>query len=447
MATLKKSSRQDRRLTSIEITGFKSIAKKTKIDFASLTILSGANSSGKSSVSQSILLLKQTNEAAYDPGAILLNGPNVKLTSAKHLLSQLPGLVAEQFIIRFTFEKNSTELCYKYAPGKPGALDIEYIKEYPRDGSPVSLTYTSRSAQIMKALVVDIPEDMHDVYLNIIGDSSLKVTRDRCFFSVVANRKFGNKQVRNFETQFGLITNRRFLKELIHVPGLRGNPERTYATTATTSGNFPGRFEPYVASLVSNWEREDPEKFARLTKNLVDLGLTSQIKVQPIDDTQVEIKVSRLKNLPTENEFDHLVSIADVGFGVSQVLPILVALIVAEPGQYVIIEQPELHLHPKAQSKMAAVLAEAISKGVKVIIETHSNILLQGIQTLVAEKAIGSGDVALNWFETTSTGYTKVNSGGLDKIGAFGNWPADFMDVQLESEAAYLDAVEKAIYS
>jgi predicted ATPase len=72
-----------------------------------------------------------------------------------------------------------------------------------------------------------------------------------------------------------------------------------------------------------------------------------------------------------------LVSIADVGFGVSQALPAIVAILVAEPGQLVYLEQPEIHLHPKAQRNMAVILAQAAKRNIKIVIETHSIILLR----------------------------------------------------------------------
>src|SRR5437763_1310294 len=68
--------------SEIWVAGYKSIVDEQRIEIRPLTILAGANSSGKSSIIQPLLLLKQTLEAAYDPGALLLNGPNVKFTSA-----------------------------------------------------------------------------------------------------------------------------------------------------------------------------------------------------------------------------------------------------------------------------------------------------------------------------------------------------------------------------
>src|SRR5437870_4350291 len=75
-------------VTEISVAGFKSISDEMKIEIRPLTILAGANSSGKSSTMQPLLLLKQTLEATYDPGALLLNGPNVRFTSADQMLSR-----------------------------------------------------------------------------------------------------------------------------------------------------------------------------------------------------------------------------------------------------------------------------------------------------------------------------------------------------------------------
>src|SRR2546423_2614933 len=76
-------------ISEIRVAGFKSISEEQIIEVRPLTILAGANSSGKSSMMQPLLLLKQTLEASYDPGALLLNGPNVKFTQVDQLLSRL----------------------------------------------------------------------------------------------------------------------------------------------------------------------------------------------------------------------------------------------------------------------------------------------------------------------------------------------------------------------
>lgn len=142
-----------------------------------------------------------------------------------------------------------------------------------------------------------------------------------------------------------------------------------------------------------------------------------------------------------------MVSIADVGFGVSQTLPVLVALIMADPGQLVYIEQPEIHLHPKATVAIAQAFADAAKRGVKVVVETHSELFLTGVQSLVAEDYLPSELVRLNWFTRRSDGTTKIDSANLDNLGRFGDWPEDFADTALSIQNRYLTAVEQKLWN
>jgi predicted ATPase len=163
----------------------------------------------------------------------------------------------------------------------------------------------------------------------------------------------------------------------------------------------------------------------RLNIWLIKLGLTNTVSAMQIDDTRVEISVGRMPVYEGNaiNDSDDQVSIADVGYGVSQTLPVLVALIAAKPGQIVYIEQPEIHLHPKAQIAMAEVLAESARLGIRVIVETHSALLLRGIQTIIAKnEIIRPRDVKLHWFERDRrTGNTMVKSADLNNAGSFGD--------------------------
>ncbi|HBL12779.1 MAG TPA: hypothetical protein DD379_15530, partial [Cyanobacteria bacterium UBA11162] len=124
----------------------------------------------------------------------------------------------------------------------------------------------------------------------------------------------------------------------------------------------------------------------------------------------------------------------------------LVALLVAEPGQLVYLEQPELHLHPRAQAALADILADAANRGVRVVAETHSDLLLRRIQSLVAEDKISHDKVKLHWFTRGEDGITKVDSADLDDAGTFGDWPEDFGDVDLKEESRYLDAAESRLW-
>jgi hypothetical protein len=277
---------------------------------------------------------------------------------------------------------------------------------------------------------------------------TFKVRRSRCFLELLASPKPHGAKLRlgfsrGTDLKIGFPTEKvgNEIVRLIHLPGLRGNPERTYAVTGV-GGTFPGTFEKYVASVITKWQAEDKGKLEALNHALDRLGLTYRIIAKPVTETRVELRVGRLVHGKREGD-DDLVSIADVGFGVSQTLPVLVALLVAEPGQAVYLEQPEIHLHPKAQSQMAGLLADAAVRGVRVIAETHSSILLRSVQTLVATGKLSPQLVKLHWFtRKPEDGSTEIHSADLDKQGAFGDWPEDFDEVALETEKQYLDAAE-----
>ncbi len=233
----------------------------------------------------------------------------------------------------------------------------------------------------------------------------------------------------------------RSIAEAIHLPGLRGNPERVYPVAAIGT-SFPGTFDSYVASLIASWTSESSSKIGVLSKDLKSLGLTWKIEATPVNDTQVELRVGRTPR-PKQGGAKDLVSIADVGFGVSQTLPVVVALRAAQPGQLVYIEQPEIHLHPRAQVAMARLLVNAANRGVRVVAETHSSLLLLAVQTLVAEGVIDPALVGLNWFlRNEKDGTTRIKTAELDEAGRFGDWPEDFDEVALEAENRYLSAAE-----
>ena len=205
---------------------------------------------------------------------------------------------------------------------------------------------------------------------------------------------------------------------------------------------FPGTFEIYAASIIHHWQSTQDQRLHDLGTALELLGLTWKVGTKKVDDVSIEVMVGRLIYGEKKDPND-LVSIADVGFGISQTLPVIVALLAAEPGQLVYIEQPEIHLHPKAQMAMAQILADAANRGVRVVAETHSSLLLLGVQSLVAEGKLSSDNVKLHWFKRRPVdGVTEVYSADVDKAGAFGDWPEDFDDTELHAERDYLDAVE-----
>lgn len=435
----------------ISVEGYKSISEKRTIDISGLTILSGANSSGKSSFMQPLLLIKQTIENDFDAGSLMLDGSNVKMTDSSQIISKVANnndnTIRDFFKISIVDEKSKSTTSATYKFKKERGINIDSVwhedNDEFRNGVKISFGLEPSAVQDM------LPKKLINSFKDAFGGKhavSWRVVRDKCFLEV---KMHIDDECVVFGADFaparklGIIASR-----LIHVPGLRGNPERSYRV-ANSDSLYPGSFEKYVASIIHLWKTEEryKTKFEDLKKSLNQLGLAHSIETSSINETQLELRISRFTKY--EDERCDYVNIADVGFGVSQILPVLVALLAAKKDQVVYIEQPELHLHPRAQYSLARLIAEAVKeKELKVIIETHSSVLIRGIQTLVATKYLPNNLVSLNWFTQDSiTGQTDIVEAKLDDYGAFGDWPEDFDEVSLAVEQEYLDAVEGAIAS
>jgi predicted ATPase len=419
--------------TAIIVENFKSIGTRESLEIRPLTLLAGANSSGKSSVLQSLLLLKQTLESTFDPGPLRLDGPHVKFTSAKQFLHKRVGSHAAStttiglslaglgaFTTSIAFDSNIP------------ALKVARC-EYAAGANP-PLVLTPESTVDDLSDVAPPPQE---------SDMTISIHPDRFWLVAEALVKFpGTGSAAPYfrsliPMQFYGVTDR--IEKLFHVPGLRGSPRREYPVAAVGE-KLVGTFDDYVASILHHWTEVEAVELQTLQRQLQQLGLTSVVEARKVNEAAIEVRVGRLPGESSHAEFN-LVSIADVGFGVSQVLPVLVATLRARRDQMVYIEQPELHLHPRAQVALAGILADAARRGVLVIAETHSSLLLLAIQTLVAKGELPASEVMLHWFQRDAeTGATTISSRELDKAGRFGDWPGDFGDVELKAESEFLDA-------
>lgn len=421
-------------ITRVFVSGYKSLAGGAEIEIRPLTLLAGANSSGKSSIMQPLLLMKQTLEAPYDPGGLKLDGPHVKLTDVEQMFSRAgkaastkinfglqlaDGLRVDQSFERGTGDDSNVS---------PTSL---FVNSVNLDTGTMRLHTGMRSGRILSELGSQISKHF--------GPSSRwDVECRRGFLTVFLD---GEQFMDSPPGGDDLLT---AIRSVIHLPGLRGNPERSYPVTAVAP-MFPGPFEAYTASVLLDWQRRQADdKLGALAEQAARLGLATRIEPRRLQTSSVEVLVSRVARPSEEGAGADLVNIADVGFGVSQTLPVLVALQAAQPGQLVFIEQPEIHLHPRAQVSMAVVLADAAKRGIRVVVETHSDRLLLGVQTLVAEGKLPPELVKLHWFlQSRTDGATSLKSADLNAAGAFGDWPEDFAEVDLGAQRAYLDASDR----
>ncbi len=437
------------RITRIQVKGYKSLKDEISVKIKPLTIIAGANSSGKSSLMEPLLLLKQTLEASGDPGALKLNGDHVKFTDADQLLHKSPkGKTDTKFIVGIYFnDKDSIKLSFAHQKGK--GFDVDET-QYSLHGRDLHLKKDQSSDELKEIFSekFNLPEYLIEMHKDSTGSNKLpeyKPVRSRCFLKI--GLEYEKNTFSNFPFDFFYFRSFQYeqiIKSILHLPGLRGNPQRTYPVNST-DGIYPGTFELYTASVIHKWQ-SDPKfshKIDLLNQALFKTGLTSKVTASQSNDTELELKISRFTESGGQVTEKNLISIADVGLGVSQTLPVITALIAAEPGQLVFLEQPEIHLHPKAQKGLAEVIADTINPDIGLVVETHSSIFIKKIQTLVALGRIKPDDVVLYWASRNSKGETEVTEGLLDTDGAYGDWPQDFDDTELSTESDYLDAIEQ----
>ncbi len=437
MPKKKKKKEEPAVLTKLMVKGFKCFRDETEIDIKPLTVLAGANSSGKTSIMQPLLLMKQTLLASYDPGWFLLDGSNVSFTSVEQLLWQsTTNNEQNEFQINLVFaDSYSTTLYYRKFEN---VLEI-YREEFEKNGKKGYLVPDMTREDLFKEM------GKYETYFMITSKGKLlkdylygEVMQNRCYLEAIIAADYETMSY-NTSSPFTYISF--CIRDIIHLPGLRGNPVRTYNKAGVNKRFFEGVFNNYVAGIIDSWQHSTimGNNFKKLIDYIIKLKLGFTIEAKPLDDTKLELRIGHLRKKDGSHE---MVSIADVGFGVSQVLPVLVALLAAKPGQIVYIEQPEIHLHPKAQVILAEIIAEASKRGVIVIIETHSDTLLLGIRRVVAKGKLDPSLISLNWFKRNrKTGVAKVTKGKMDEKGAIGNWPEDFSAVSMKYESEYLDMV------
>ena len=159
----------------------------------------------------------------------------------------------------------------------------------------------------------------------------------------------------------------------------------------------------------------------RVATRLKELGVIESFELRTIAENRREYEV-RVRHCPGAPE----VLITDVGFGVSQILPVLVLCYYAPEDSTIILEQPEIHLHPLVQAGLADVFVDAIKhRKVQIILESHSEHLLRRLQRRIAEEKLAADDAAL-YFVGMKRGTSQLEKLELDRFGKIRNWPPDF---------------------
>ena len=208
----------------------------------------------------------------------------------------------------------------------------------------------------------------------------------------------------------------------IHYLGSRReDPRRDYTWEESHPKNVGRYGEQMISALLSDRVRRHRSIDERIMKWLQELDLIYSYTLNSTSDTEqdYELLVKQYKGGPE-------IGLTDVGFGVSQVLPVLTLCYYAPEGSILILEQPEAHLHPKVQSELADVLIDVVkNRNIQIILESHSEHLLHRLQRRIAEEKISADDTAF-YFCQINNGNSKAERLDVDEYGNIRNYPPDF---------------------
>lgn len=173
-----------------------------------------------------------------------------------------------------------------------------------------------------------------------------------------------------------------------HIDSFRLAPQRTYYEISRASVKVSRYGDNYVEQM-SRWEAEGAPEAAELRQSLTELGVLSDYKIRRLGGGRLE-----LAGKPQASAV--MTNLTDLGFGTSQVLPVLVAINQLEPGSLFSVSQPETHLHPEVQARLANYFVRLTKeRDMRFIIETHSEYLINRLRLLVAKREVEEDDVSV----------------------------------------------------
>ena len=456
------SIEQSKAIDRIGISGFSSHRSMQHVDLRPLTILAGANSSGKSSIIKPLLLLKQTLDSTSDPGPLQVWGPNVQFESIDQFLTRISENISVDTLsidikmplgaLKLDFSRISNlrvgikKATYWINPEVPSwTHELEVDPRMLPDEIAVQLPESTRTyaSNLVRANTNNSggSDSNGQSVSDVLFTPNWHVRQERCFLNIVFS-SLGSDYHKIALSNHPACNFSGALKSIIHVSSAREIAGRFHPAldVASIGDGFPGLFEGYTASIIEKWEQTSDHRLDALRDSLYELKLTSNISTHRRSDVAVEVYVARPHLGKPKRSTPTMVGLADVGLGVSHVLPVLVALESAAPGQIVYIEHPESHLHPRAGYGLAEALVRAAKRGVRVIAETHSPLLLLHIQALIGRRELEASKVALHWFALDSDGFTQITSGQPDEHGRTGDWPEDFADIEMHASSQFIRA-------
>lgn len=442
-------------LTQLQIQNFKGWKDTGSIRMAPITLFFGANSSGKSSIGQFLMLLKQTVESQDRKAVLFPGGRNsaVQLGSFQDLVFgrdtsnridfeyqwRLPNsMTITDPLSGQQYEGSAIDFSASVGQGTSGhaTVVIDHF-EYGLMADEEQILAVGMKRKEGKKVQYEVKAQGYD----------LKRNPGRVWHPPTTVRFYGfpdevvaYHQNSDFVQSLNLAQEKLF-RSLAYLGPLRTKAERLYSWTGTEPESVGYVGENTVAAILAARQRklsmghnQRYKPFEQvIAEKLKEMGLIESFKVNQISKKRQDYEVK----VKTKGSLDE-VDLPDVGFGISQVLPVLVECFYAPANSIILMEQPEIHLHPRAQAFLADVMIDVINaredsqdRNIQLIIETHSEHFLRRLQRRIAEDAVKKDQVAA-YFADVSRTPARLEELRLDMFGNIENWPKDFFGDEME---------------
>jgi len=359
---------------------------------------------------------------------------NLRVTKEKIEILYNENVISHKFKRSFEIERRNFLYIPRFSLLRFHFHDVLLLKKYKKE-------LLNKKAKL-EALLKEKTEDKNKIELKKTKlIMSIKELENRINFLEMRLKKlYGTIDIEQMEiiarsldafreASFNIQT---LLTEYTYYIGpLRVYPQRYYIA----SGEYPrdvGLRGEYTAEIIYFDLRRREEKYTKLKHWMKEADLAYDIRLRPVAEG--------IYALVDDPKLNIEVNFSDIGFGASQLLPIIVEGIYAKKGSLLLIEQPEIHLHPRLQAMLADLLIDIVKEGKQVIVETHSEHIILRLQRRIAENKLSYRDVAIYYFEPSSEG-SKITHVKLDKDGIIKSWPKGFFEEDLEESYFLLKAL------
>lgn len=429
-------------LTFISLKNFRGFQDSGIINLAPLTFLVGPNSSGKSTIGNAIMFVAQSfNTRSVANFAIDWMGRVADLgsfsdTIYKHNVRNILTIEIGLRIENYAETKNNAvkpqhETIWKWEI--KNAVATESGSNFS-SGRVTSSTLTDKTSGA--AISINISPSQISFTLNgeefkgklsdqeVYTNYSIRSSLER----YLAKRPVLNASMAGYRRVEAAYSSHRiaaFFSNLERVTSARSGPKRWVAkgmisaSETASSGVLSDAYAMELNTVSNRGYKRNPNTREPIAKYLKELGIASALEKINLSDYHSALQITdSISNIRS--------NLADVGFGASQVIPVIRGCL-NNNGSPLVIEQPEIHLHPKAQGQLANLICET-SKYRQIFIETHSEHMINRARIMIAEGKINPADVIILYVDRTSKG-SSVLEIGIKPNGDFTKeWPSGFFD-------------------